>query len=644
MHNESGEPLWVDEIYLDEFVEENPVQIKLTSPAYRNRIYASLPIKKIAGSVVCQDAVAFEIKFNGTTLSIKGSTVFFEFPAKSLKTGKYPLTVTAFDHNKKVIGKNKTVIQKMAPCKNEVIIDNQNNIRVAGKRIFPISLYLSGPDIIKYAAGRHGANVMRDQGWISSEKAAWELLEKARKNNLFLEMRISGIHEFRDVPDFRNRWKKHISKILSPRVINHPSLLVYEYGDEGIGNDVPDRIYKEALEVMDETDPYHPVVKTESPRGTVVEYLKKHSRYTHIHGVDIYPIPASLCHSALDDKSLASVGRYAMLYKETTNGRKPYHLVLQAYEWRKNSGYPSEKQQRYMNFDALLHGIKFLSYYNDGTENQAYYNIFLKCMKEVYHWERIINEGVVLTKFKSSVKNVLAAGYQFEGKNYYVILNRSDRKVLYTIDGLKKDAIELNSKRKIRNGTSVVLDSWDTLLLSENGTLPAGAWKLTAFHPEKEKNIGNLFAEKERVMAKLGKAYWIWYPGETRKKGSKIVAVKQFTLDEIPEKAVLFTTTDDKFSAKINGKNILSGAQWTKIYSAEIAKYLKKGENTLEITGINEASGCCMIAQLELKYKKGVAYIVTDKSWQVTNSLKQSSSAYVLGKFGDGVRTWMRIK
>ena len=160
-----------------------------------------------------------------------------------------------------------------------------------------------------------------------------------------------------------------------------------------------------------------------------------------------------------------------------------------------------------------------------------------------------------------------------------------------------------------------------------------------------EKNIGRLFAEKERVMAKLGRASWIWYPGETRKVGSTVVAVKKFTISDIPEKAVLFTTTDDKFTAKVNGRKILSGGQWTKIYSTDIAKHLKKGKNVLEITGANEASGCCMIAQLEMKYKNGkTEYITTDKTWQVTNAQKKISPAHVLGKFGDGVRTWMRIK
>jgi len=648
----SGGPLFVDELYLDEYIPENPVKIELSSPLYRRRIYSSYPVKAVAGSVSHDGAAAFEIAFNGRKLRREGNPAEFSFPAGELGVGKYTLSVTSFDGQGKKIGADTLDIFKMPPRKNEVVIDDANNILVNGKRLFPISLFLSGPDILKYASARHGASVMRDQGWISSEKAALALLDKARQFGLFCIMRLSGFYELRNEPDFQAKWRDHVKKILTERVITHPALLVYDYGDEGIGNDVPDRLFKEALEVMDELDPYHPVTKTESPRGTVEEYLKKHSRYSHMHGMDIYPVPADIRHSALDDKSLASVGRYAQLYACVTEGKRPVFLVLQAFDWGKlerkiPTGLPTEDEQRYMNFDALLNGVKSILFYNDGTEDQAYYDYFLKSMEELYRWERVVNEGKAISTFTASgADSVLAKGYRLHGKAFYAVLNRSGKKVVVTLSGMKGQAQDLRRKRVLRDGSKVELPPFGLLLCSEDGKQPEGAWPLPPADPEKEKLTGDLFAEKKLVMAKLGRADWIWFPGETRKAGSKIVASKKFSLEKAPEKAVLYLTADDGFTARVNGEKVISGTRWTKIYTADVAKLLRLGENLIEIDASNGTGRCGLIAQLELKFSGGrTEYVVTGKDWSVVNAAGKASSPVVIGRFGGpGTWTWMRIK
>ena len=164
---------------------------------------------------------------------------------------------------------------------------------------------------------------------------------------------------------------------------------------------------------------------------------------------------------------------------------------------------------------------------------------------------------------------------------------------------------------------------------------------------EKENGLSDLFGPgKREVMAKLGQADWIWYPGETRRNHSKIIAVKDFTLNSLPSEAVWYLTADDGFKAKINGRVVLAGSRWTKIYSRNVTSFLRLGKNTLEITGGNNTGGCGLVAQLNLVHPDGETEVVaTDKTWSVTNSEKHTSPAYVIGRFGSpGTWTWMRIK
>jgi len=651
--NASAEPLLIDELYLDEVIPENPLQIELTAPAYRNRIYSSLPQKYVSGQLVCPGAAEFEIRFNGKTLRKKGNPASFEFSAEPLKTGKYVLAADAFSADGKKIASAETVIHKMPPYPAEVVIDSHNNLRVNGKRIFPIAMFLSGPDILKYAAARSGINVMHDQGWVGDEKSALALLDKAGEFGLFLKLKLTGFHEMKNDPDFQNKWRDHVKKILTPKVTGHPALLFYDYGDEGIGNDAPDRLYKAALEVMDEIDPYHPVSKCESPRGTVLEYLRKHSRYTHIHGMDIYPIPESICHSGLADKSLTSVGAYAELYRQAVRGKKPVKLVLQAFDWGKltrkqATGIPSEAELRFMIFDALLHGVKDIEFYNDGTEDQNFYNYFFRCVNELYHWEKIVGMGTPIPGFSAGAGSIFAKGYSLDGKTYYAVLNRSGKPATCCFAGMTGQAWNLHDrKRKIQNGDKVVLPPFGTLLFSESGTLPEGEWPLMKLDPAKEKGLADLFGpDKKEVMAKLGRADWIWYSGETRRNKSIVTAVKEFTLNAVPASAIWHITADDGFQAKINGRKVLAGTRWTKIYSRDVTSFLRPGGNTLEITGVNNTGSCGLVAQLNLTYPDGKTEVVaTDKTWSVTNSEKQTSPAHVIGRFGSpGTWTWMRIK
>ncbi|MBO4649471.1 MAG: hypothetical protein J5806_15080 [Lentisphaeria bacterium] len=202
-------------------------------------------------------------------------------------------------------------------------------------------------------------------------------------------------------------------------------------------------------------------------------------------------------------------------------------------------------------------------------------------------------------------------------------------------------------KRKIQNGDHVVLPPFGTLLLSESGTLPEGEWPLMKLDPAKEKGLADLFGPgKKEVMAKLGQADWIWYPGENRRNKSAVTAVREFTLNAVPATAIWHITADDGFQAKINGRQVLAGSRWTKIYSRDAAAFLRPGRNILEITAVNNTGSCGLVAQLNLIYPDGKTEVVaTDKTWSVTNSEKQTSPAYVIGRFGSpGTWTWMRIK
>jgi hypothetical protein len=662
--NLSNAGLQLDEFYLDESEIVPIVKISLYTPTYRDAIYASSPTTAISGKVTATDpqTAKLQISLAGSD-KLYGNVVFkshsgkFSFPVASLPDGKYSLIVRVFDHSGKIKEKITRFIYKYPHFPGEITIDRNRNIRIDGQRFFPLAMLdfydAPGKYVMAYAATRSGINTIFNRG-VSSEIGAWRALERARLCGVKCILSIAGFGEISRQPGVAEKWRKIIDSIISDRVKKHPALLMYEYGDEAIGNDMPDSAFAIAEQIMIEKDPYHPVFLNESPRGTILEYLKKHARNASIFGVDIYPVPESARHSSLANKSLSCVGDYTRLYSAAVAFRKPVMLWLQAFDHGElgqsvKLGLPDYETQRFMNFDALLNGVSGIIYYNDGNSNQDYYNYFFKTVSELYQMEKVVKCGDRVEGITAAMP-IMARGYNFDNNFYLIILNRSANNVNAAISGLKMgklfrldipEKIILNSKT-----FEFMIKPFSVAIFSTTNSYPQGELPLPIVKPELEKHRNDFFTSfKQDIFRRLGGAKWIWYPGEERKNNSTITADKTFTIPAGLKKAEVFVTVDNSFELFINGRKALAGNRWTKIYERNVTAFLRTGANSIRIKAHNVSGKCGIVFRLVLYGKnKTVQTIISDGTWLTNADGKKQSKAFVLGDFGgNGTWTWMRM-
>ncbi len=102
------------------------------------------------------------------------------------------------------------------------------------------------------------------------------------------------------------------------------------------------------------------------------------------------------------------------------------------------------------------------------------------------------------------------------------------------------------------------------------------------------------------------------------------------------ERAVVEATADNSFTLRINGRQILTGDNFHKIYSADITSAVKPGENAVTVVASNSgpaANPAGLIAAIRLTYADGTTRVVgTDNSWSASRDKANWSVAQELGR------------
>ncbi|MDE0839108.1 MAG: heme-binding protein, partial [Kiritimatiellae bacterium] len=130
-------------------------------------------------------------------------------------------------------------------------------------------------------------------------------------------------------------------------------------------------------------------------------------------------------------------------------------------------------------------------------------------------------------------------------------------------------------------------------------------------------------------VASADEPFWIWKqsPAKTERVNFK----KTFALKAVPKKAALMASCDNGYSLSINGKKVLSGADWKVAQkNPNIRDFLKVGENTILVESSNEGG----IAGFVLSLKMGKSSIVSDTSWQVQSPKGEWHQAVAVAKYG----------
>lgn len=152
-------------------------------------------------------------------------------------------------------------------------------------------------------------------------------------------------------------------------VAGHPGLLVWESIDEPAWGSQNAEGLLAGYEFLRRLDPHHPVWTNHAPRN-LISTLAYFNRATDIAGCDIYPVPEPTSHSNLPNRTLSVTGDETDKNRAAVNDQKPVFMVLQAFAWRALSRrddpqavYPSLAQQRFMAYNAILHGARGLLYW-----------------------------------------------------------------------------------------------------------------------------------------------------------------------------------------------------------------------------------------------------------------------------------------
>jgi hypothetical protein len=139
---------------LGPFSTRRPVELKLIEPWYRDTIYASTPIS----AVVCEVRInldASELRQTALEVALadatgravgnvkkrpKAGVHTLSFPAKSLSYSEYSIRAVV-RKNEEVVAEAACGLRKLPPFPNEVVLDRERRLLIAGKPYFPVGMW-----------------------------------------------------------------------------------------------------------------------------------------------------------------------------------------------------------------------------------------------------------------------------------------------------------------------------------------------------------------------------------------------------------------------------------------------------------------------------------------------------------------------
>lgn len=648
LRNDAHKPLLLSQFYLKEFSDEEmaPLKIKLNEPHYRDSIYASMPCDSIRGKIdfgggITDAEVALSGKGVKTTRRlVNADAPEFEFPARNLPVGEYQLTVSATVNGKRQQIAEK-VIHKYPHQKNEIVIGKDMNFYCDGKRYFPFLMGMMYEDpekpVMSYLTATRGMTG-RVGGGIGDAGAALLALDKAQRFGLKTMLWIGG--DFTNTDDYEVKLRELFERIMTPEVVNHPALFAYNYCDEPWAREIPAYKFEAAARIMRELDPYHPFFINESPRGVVPEYLADYAQYSDIYGVDLYPLPATIRHSAIANKSMAAVGEYSDIYNAATDHKKPVLMWLQGYQWHPDGDpaavFPNAQELKFMLMDSLMHGTKAIMMFNHKMMKHVFYKDLFSVTGLVSAYEPVIATGEVVG-ITSRNDGLRINSYKYNGDLFHLVLNESAKELV-----LPKDRI---GKAKLVYGydideATLTLKPWGFSAFSDNGAAPKSVPPLAKFNKEFEAEKDSFLESyyNRRFPKELSEAEWIWYPGSVAD-NPKVSLDRRLKLDKKVKSVIVSTTADNILKFSIDGKLILESGTWNVIHEMDVTSLIKPDGSTLHIDASNLDGPAALMMLIKVTYADGtVETFGSNSTWDISNG-KTTIKAQSFGKVGHA-STW----
>ncbi len=240
------------------------------------------------------------------------------------------------------------------------------------------------------------------------------------------------------------------------------------------------RGFTEGCRFLRALDPARFIWLNHAPRNSV-RAMREHNRAVDMAGCDIYPIPANLRvgHSDLPNTSPSSVGEYTDRMREGAPG-KACAMVLQGFGWRDLQESvteaemeigigrrPTLKEQRFMAWDAIVHGANAILYWGtaylkepESDEAKAFWKDLLTVVREVADHARFIAAPTVTPAARVRVEEHYASNdgtgvramLKKVGDEYLlIVVNENGCGVTFTVSGLPA-ALDGRSLERIGGG------------------------------------------------------------------------------------------------------------------------------------------------------------------------------------------------
>lgn len=625
-----------DNLVLEALPEERAAaELRLDPPFnYRDGIFASNPAERITGELRVFDAGA-----ETSSLTLKngaGNTVWrqpynaagkhrFDFGAPPAGE-TFTLELAVYGAADKLLAKEERAIRFFAPHTNEVSFTADGVMLVNGKRFFHLghwsttqrgdlgaemaflreagfnTLLLDGPEIVLDLAQKHGMKLIRS------------LPEKFDDSG----------------PEAKEAHRKRLSEQIL-RESAHPALLAWFAPDEPFFRGVPLEPMLEVYEFVRQADPYHPVWMNEAPLGEGIN-LRSYAGSCDIYGVDIYPVPEGNSHSALPDKGLTAVGKYADFCREVVENRKPVWMILQSFAWAQvgkphvpadQAIFPTYHQSRFMAYNALLHGAAGLQYhylgYSKNIPDEFWRDLRRVTLELSYLGPVFTADTVKDSPVSCDREHVRFLHKRYRDKNYYLIANESPDPAEASFSGMEENSLHVLLEKDpvaIRDGKlALVLPGYGVKVLSAaEFAAPDKIFKPESYRPYSEPLPAG------KAMARLQECQWIWRPGEFNTPRSSTFFRRIFDLKSVPEKAMLRLYADDRFDRlKVNG-HLIPKRDNLNYADCEISGLLQTGKNEISLFAADGGiAPCGLLVRLDIRLPGGETLcIASDRQFQTS--------------------------
>lgn len=132
--------------------------------------------------------------------------------------------------------------------------------------------------------------------------------------------------------------------------------------------------------------------------------------------------------------------------------------------------------------------------------------------------------------------------------------------------------------------------------------------------------------------------HWVW--ADRSASNQKVWFRKNFVIDGDAQSAQLYATCDNHLEIWINDKPVGKSDAWEKPIEVDVAKHLRRGQNTIAVAGRNDGGVAALLVKLVIENKdNSTQTVITDRQWLMTETEPQDWQGV-----GFDDKTWSQVK